>query len=107
VSRRVFPVPGDVEGVQQYSVSAGSLAPGASESRTESVGLPFAYAPAAPEGGGGELPAEPSQVVFCLGVAPMDAVEAARPLVTGRVAVAHSEQNAARQTLLCGEPFDL
>ncbi|HZM29782.1 MAG TPA: hypothetical protein VFB77_04790 [Acidimicrobiales bacterium] len=107
VSRRLFPVPGDVEGVQDYMVTAGGLEPGASEARTDSVTLPFTYGPAAPEGGGDELPEDPARAVFCLGVAPPDAIEAARPLGAGRWAVPHSEENAARQTLLCSEPFDV
>lgn len=107
VSRRLFPVPDDVEGVQDYTVTAGDLGPGASEARTDSVTLPFTYGPAAPEGGGDELPEDPARAVFCLGVAPVDAIETARPLGGGRWAVPHNEDNAARQTLLCSEPFDV
>jgi hypothetical protein len=46
-------------------------------------------------------------VVFCLGVASPGDVEGARPLARGRWAVPHSEVNAAGQTLLCSEPFDV
>lgn len=107
VSRRLFPVPDDVEGVQDYAVTAAGLAPGASKAATDSVGLPFAYGPAAPEGGGDALPDEPSRAVFCVGVAPVEAIETARPLAPGRWSVPHSEENAARQTVLCGDPFDV
>ncbi len=56
VSRRVFPVPDDLEGAQDYVVTAGELAPGASESYVDNVAVPPRYAPAASEGGGAPLP---------------------------------------------------
>lgn len=107
VSRRLFPVPDDVEGVQDYTVTAGDLGPRGRETRTDSVTVPFTYAPAAPEGGGDELPEDADRAVFCLGVASPGAIEGARPLGQGRWAVPHSEENAAGQTLLCSEPFDV
>jgi hypothetical protein len=108
VARRLFPVPGDLEGVQQYGVSASELAPGANATATENVVLPFSYHPAAPQGGGAELPDEPAQVVFCIGIGEPGAVDASEMSGSaGRWFVPHNEANAARQTLLCSEPFDL
>lgn len=108
VSRRVFPVPGDVEGVQQYGLNASELGAGASAAAVENVPLPLAYRPAASEGGGDPLPDDPTRAVFCLGVAPIDAVEArALAGAPGHSFVAHTEANAAQQTLLCSDPFDL
>jgi hypothetical protein len=109
VSRRVFPVPDDLEGAQDYVVTAGELAPGASESYVDNVAVPPRYAPAASEGGGAPLPDDATTAVFCVGVAPVDAVAPAVPLVAapGRFSVPHSEDNAAAQTLLCSDPFDL
>jgi hypothetical protein len=108
VSRRLFPVPGDVEGVQQYGLNASELAAGASAAAVENVPLPLAYRPAAPEGGGDPLPGDPTQAVFCLGVAPADEVEArALAGAPGHSFVAHTEANAGQQTLLCSDPFDL
>ena len=52
VSRRLFPVPDDVEGVQDYAVSAAGLAPAASKAGTDSVSLPFAYAAGPPRRAG-------------------------------------------------------
>ena len=48
ISRRLFPVPDDLEGVQQYGTNASELAPGATASQTENVSLPLEDAPAAP-----------------------------------------------------------
>lgn len=108
ISRRLFPVPGDVEGVQQYGLNASELAAGASAAAVENVPLPLAHRPAAPEGGGDPLPDDPTRAVFCLGVAPADAVEArALAGAPGHSFVAHTEANAAQQTLLCSDPFDL
>jgi hypothetical protein len=109
VSRRLFPVRADLEGVQQqYGVAATELAPGASATATENVTVPFAFSPAAPVDGGADLPDDPAEVVFCLGVADPDRVDVG-PLAAahGHWFVLHSEANAARQTLLCGDPFDL
>ena len=109
VSRRVFPVPDDLEGAQDYVVTAGELAPGASESYVDNVAVPPRYAPAASEGGGAPLPDDAPSAVFCVGVAPVGAVAPAVPLAAapGRFSVPHSEDNAAAQTLLCSDPFDL
>jgi hypothetical protein len=107
VSRRLFPVPDDLEGVQDYTVTAGDLGARGRETRTDSVTVPFTYAPAAPEGGGDELPEDVDRAVFCLGVAPPGAIEGAHPLGPGRWAVPHSEANAAGPPLLCSDPFDV
>jgi hypothetical protein len=108
VSRRVFPVPADVEGVQVPTVTAVELAPGASATATENVPLPFAYRPAAPRGGGEPLPGAARSAVFCIGVGPAAGLDAS-PLAAapGRWSVRHSEANAAQQTLLCSDPFDI
>ena len=83
ISRRLFPVPDDLEGVQQYGTNASELAPGATASQTENVSLPLEDAPAASEGGGDELPDDPSEAVFCLGVGPQDEVDATENVTPG------------------------
>jgi hypothetical protein len=108
VSRRLFPVPDDLEGVQEYGTNARELAPGASASQTESVTVPLAYAPAASEGGGHDLPDDPDEAVFCLGVGPVDELDASPPAESGGPwFVPHGDANMAHQTLLCSDPFAL
>ena len=108
ISRRLFPVPDDLEGVQEYGTNARELAPGASASQTESVTVPLEDAPAASEGGGDDLPDDPDQAVFCLGVGPVDELDASPPAESGGAwFVPHGEANMAHQTLLCSDPFDL
>jgi hypothetical protein len=108
VSRRLFPVPDDLEGAQQYGVNASELAPGATATATENVTVPFSYVPAASEGGGADLPDDPSELVFCVGVGDPDQVDAS-PLsgAPGHWFVPHTEANAAHQTLLCSDPHEL
>ena len=109
ISRRLFPVPEDLEGVQAYGVSASGLAPGASTTGREIVLLPLRHTPAAPEGGGAPPPDDPEQVVFCVGVAPADQF----PASTSASAppdyrfARHSPSNVEHQSLLCSDPFDL
>jgi hypothetical protein len=105
VARRLFPVPDDLEGVRAYGVNANPLPAGASAEGREIVKLPLAYAPAAPEGGGDPLPADPARVVFCVGVAPA-ADFPPTPPDDYRFAV-HNAGNVSRQSLLCSDPFDL
>jgi hypothetical protein len=105
ISRRLFPVPDDLEGVQQYGTNASELAPGATASQTENVSLPLEVAPAAPEGGGEDLPDDPSEAVFCLGVGPQDGLDTTELVTAGHWFVPHGEANMTHQTLLCGDPF--
>ncbi len=107
ISRRLFPVPDDLEGVQQYGTNASELGPGATASQTENVSLPLDDAPAAPEGGGEALPEDPSEAVFCLGVGPQDELDASSNVTPGRWFVPHGEANTAHQTLLCSDPFEV
>ena len=107
ISRRLFPVPDDLEGVQQYGTNASELAPGATASQTENVPLPLQDAPAASEGGGDEVPDDPSEAVFCLGVGPQDDVDATESVTPGHWFVPHGEGNVAHQTLLCSDPFEV
>jgi len=107
ISRRLFPVPDDLEGVQQYGTNASELAPGATASQTENVSLPLEEAPAASAGGGEDLPDDPSEAVFCLGVGPQDDLDAAALVTSGHWFVPHGEANMAHQTLLCSDPFEV
>ena len=107
ISRRLFPVPDDLEGVQQYGTNASELARGASASQTENVSLPLEHAPAASEGGGEALPDDPSEAVFCLGVGPEDDLDASSNVTPGHWFVPHGEANTAHQTLLCSDPFEV
>jgi hypothetical protein len=110
VARRVFPVPGGVEvDATMPGTLAVELAAGQSTSGRELVILPAEYQPAAPDGGGDPPPDDPSAAVFCVGVGPLDALDTSRSPADGpgHWFVPHSEPNAARQTLLCGDPVDL
>lgn len=107
ISRRLFPLPNDLEGVQQYGTNASELAPGGTASQTESVSLPLEEIPAAARGGGDDVPDDPSEAVFCLGVGPRDEVEATENVTAGHWFVPHGEPNMAHQTLLCSDPFEV
>jgi hypothetical protein len=109
ISRRLFPVPDDLEGVQAYGVTASSLAPGDTTTGREIVLLPLQHIPAAPDGGGDPPPDDPRQVVFCAGVAPADLFPASTSssAPAGYRFARHSRANVEHQTLLCSDPVDL
>lgn len=109
ISRRLFPVPEDLEGVQAYGVTASLLAAESEASGREIVLLPPEYAPAAPEGGGDPLPDDPEEAVFCLGVAPADEfpASASESAPEGYRFAQHSPGNVGLQTVLCSDPFEL
>jgi hypothetical protein len=71
------------------------------------VSLPLEAAPAASEGGGEALPADPTEAVFCVGVGPQDEVDATENATPGHWFVPHGEANTAHQTLLCNDPFEV
>ena len=109
IARRVFPVPDGVEVDGAMPGTTGvRLRPGDVASGRELVVLPPEYLPAAPAGGGEPPPGDATSAVFCMGVGPLDALDA-RPSAdaSDRYFVRHSESNADQQTLLCGDPVEL
>lgn len=109
ISRRLFPVPDDLEGVAAYGLTASTLAPDGTASGKEIALLPLEYAPAASKGGGDPLPDDPKQVIFCLGVGAAADFPASTSasVPEGYRFARHSSANVERQSVLCSEPFAL
>jgi hypothetical protein len=109
LSRRLLPVPDDLEGFAAYGVNATVVPPNGTLGGKEIVLLPLEYTPAASEGGGDQLPDHPTEAIFCVGAGPAEDLptSASEPAPAGYRFVRRSADNVARQTILCSDPFTL